>query len=145
MNLRYIKSKYTLTDPVVYQLAEIRPERRVHTRFFTISKSGLLFVMPGYSWDGPSGPTVDTLDTMFASLVHDVLYEAFRKHLLAHHWREAADRELSAIGKACGASENRMKLWEWAVGMFAAGSARPTSKRVIYEAPAVTSLKEVVV
>jgi len=32
----------------------------------------------GYAWDGPSGSTVDTLNFMRGSLVHDALYQLIR-------------------------------------------------------------------
>ena len=138
--LKYLKSKYTLSETVFYQLDKIRPEKPIHTRFFTISTNGLMIIKEGYSYDGPSGPTIDTSSTMFASLIHDVLYECFRKELLREYWREEADRELAEIGKACGASAARMELWEWAVSNFAEMSSKPEARKVIYEVPAITCL-----
>jgi hypothetical protein len=36
---------------------------------------GKFTVSPGYIWDGASGPTIDTSDTVQASLGHDIGYE----------------------------------------------------------------------
>ena len=43
--------------------------------------NGLLEVFPGYFWDGPSGPTIDTIAFVFASLPHDIGYQALRENL----------------------------------------------------------------
>ena len=46
-----------------------------------------MIVEKDYAWDGPSGPTIDTSNSMRASLVHDVLYQAMREEGLAYEFR----------------------------------------------------------
>lgn len=140
MKLKYIKCKYALADSVHYRLQIIRPYRPVVSQFYSISQSGLLIIKKGYAWDGPSGPTIDTLDVMFASLIHDVLYEALRKKQLARKWRKAADDELAEVGKACGANPIRMELWESMVNIFAGPMADEANRKRVYEAPATEGL-----
>lgn len=137
MILRYIKTKYVTSEAVHYQLKHIRPERGISSRFYSLSLEGLLIIQEGYGWDGPSGPTFDTPTVMFNSLIHDVLYEMFRKDQLDISWRSEADRELKAIGIACGANPNRMKVWQTMVEIFAEGSTLPKNEKIIYEVPAV--------
>ena len=56
-------------------------------------------VLSGYKWDGPSGPVFHTMDTMEASLVHDILYDAIKKGYLPKYYRKIADKEYRHIMK----------------------------------------------
>ena len=64
----------------------------LETRHFWIY-DGKLTVCSGYAWDGASGPTWDTDDTLTPSLVHDVLYQAIRSGILPENRRIDADIE----------------------------------------------------
>ena len=82
-----------------------------------------LVIEAGYAWDGASGPTIDTENTMQASLVHDALYQAIREGCSIT--RRRADRELRRVLREDGMSLARRWLWYWAVRLFAAGAAKP--------------------
>jgi len=76
---------------------------------------GVLLISKGYCWDGPSGPTVDTVDALQASLVHDALYQLIREGFLPQSFRREADAELYKIARREG-----MPLWRaayWYVGL----------------------------
>ena len=62
--------KYQLTRAYAVQTGIIPPVR-IDYPFFTLHTSGLLEVLPGYAWDGASGPTFDSKSSMRPSLVHD--------------------------------------------------------------------------
>lgn len=47
--------------------------------FCSLDAKGLLTIQPGYAWDGPSGPTIDTPSFMRGSLIHDVIYQLLRQ------------------------------------------------------------------
>jgi len=47
----------------------------ISTPFLAMDRYGKLTIYAGYAWDGPSGPSIDTLTFMRASLVHDALYQ----------------------------------------------------------------------
>ncbi len=97
--------------------------------------NGTLRSHVSYSWDGASGPTVDTENTMVPSLVHDILYQMEREGHLAQETRELADETLHDLLRKCGMSWLRARLWLWAVRNFAASSAtRRDAKDGIYEA-----------
>jgi len=68
----------------------IPPQILIQTQFFSIINS-VLTVMPGYAWDGASGPALDTPNTMVPSLVHDVFYQMIREGLLSKDYRKAID------------------------------------------------------
>lgn len=67
--------------------------------FLTLNKDGLLVIRRGYAWDGPSGPTVDTLTFMRGSLVHDAFYQLLRTgcFLNPEKVRRQADKLLKEI------------------------------------------------
>lgn len=56
-----------------------------------LDSEGILMVVPGYLWDGSSGPTIDGAADPVPSLVHDALYEAMRARRLHTRWRAQAD------------------------------------------------------
>lgn len=57
-----------------------------------MTNHGRLIVARGYLWDGSSGPTLDGIEDPIPSLVHDVLYEAFRAGKLARELRGKVDK-----------------------------------------------------
>ena len=99
---------------------------------FSHSSSPFLFcinqncmvVVTEYAWDGPSGPTIDTDNSMRASLIHDVLYQAIRENGLTCEFRRRADLEFRRILKSDGMSFPRRWIWWSAVRLFGGGHAR---------------------
>ena len=90
-----------------------------------LSGSGLLYVFPGYLWDGPSGPGIDTEDFMRASLAHDVLYEMIRRRKLHPSARKQADKELVKLAKEDGMPWWRRLYAYAALRVFGGSSAEP--------------------
>lgn len=89
--------KYALTDDYRIRIAITGQE--IHTRFIDLGGDGTLVVKRGYAWDGPSGPTLDTISFMRGSLVHDALYQLMRDGDLPDlpRHRRIADRLLALI------------------------------------------------
>ena len=83
-------------------------------------KDGILSVRRGYAWDGASGPIINTRDTLVASLVHDVLYQAMRLNLIksSKENRQIADKNFFEILKMHGVNSIRRKVWYFAVRLF---------------------------
>lgn len=127
--------KYQLKE--LYTVAiDIRPASPINTTYIALDLDGTLTIREGYAWDGPSGPTVDTLNFMRGSLVHDALYQLMREGLLdpdVH--REAADRLLQQICKEDGMSSLRAWWVYQGVRLFADFAADPASKRPLTRAP----------
>ena len=65
--------KYQLYEDYAVMIGMIPPDDVV-TDYIELNSDGLLTIRKGYAWDGPSGPTIDTLNFMRGSLVHDALY-----------------------------------------------------------------------
>ena len=66
--------KYQLKETSTIAI-DISPETPIDTEYITLDSQGNLTIKKGYAWDGPSGPTIDTLTFMRGSLVHDALYQ----------------------------------------------------------------------
>ena len=82
---------------------ELQPDADITTPFIRLDTRGNLTLIKGYAWDGPSGPTIDTLNFMRGSLAHDALYQLMReKELDNNKFRAAADRILQRICKEDG-------------------------------------------
>ena len=92
--------------------------------YYRLNRNGLLLIKKGFVWDGPSGPTYDSPDSMRASLVHDVFYDMIRKGHLPKGARKLADQELRRIAIADGMWHWRANFWYQMLRHFGAGSAR---------------------
>jgi len=115
---------------------EIKPDQAISTEFIELDTQGMLTVKRGYAWDGPSGPTIDTLTFMRGSLVHDALYQLMRgRHLDHNTCRETADRILQRICKQDGMWSLRAWAVYHAVRLFADPAADPADRRPIVRAP----------
>ncbi len=105
--------KYQLKQDYVTKI-EIKPAAPIPTEFIKLGVDGTLTIIKNYAWDGPSGPTIDTLNFMRGSLVHDALYQLIREGRLSENpHRKIADQILQRMCK-----EDRMfalRAW-WVYG-----------------------------
>ena len=95
--------KYQLAETEDFRL-DVLPDEDIHTDFIHLLENGHMVIEKGYAWDGPSGPTIDTLNFMRGSLVHDALYQLMRGNHLPEGLREIADDELKKICREYGMS-----------------------------------------
>ena len=118
------KYKYNLHSDFEYS-ADIEVENPSELAFVKIDAEGHLAFKQGYSWDGPSGLTIDTTNFMQGSLVHDALYQLMRAGVIAQHQRKRADEILREICIADGMS--RIRAWSVYNGVRIGGAsaARP--------------------
>lgn len=110
----------------------------IYTEYLTLLKDGLLLIKQGYCWDGPSGPTIDTLDFMRGSLVHDALYQLIRENLLPVEFKISADKLLKEMCIEDGMSELRANYVFSGVNLFGKSSCKPGTQicdSEIYVAP----------
>jgi len=73
--------KYIVDETISYKTSVFNYARTIDYKDEVLARlcpDGELIVRPGYAWDGPSGPTIDTPDWMDASLVHDIFYQFMR-------------------------------------------------------------------
>lgn len=124
-----------------YQLAEEYRHKTeiigldIDTEFIRLTPVGMLIIKSGYAWDGASGPTADTKNSMRGSLVHDALYQLMRWSLIPLEHRKYADKLLRDICVEDGMNVIRAEMWESAVQWFAEGAASPEAKKEVITAP----------
>jgi len=128
-------------DGFKYQLAEdytvqtgIKGTQTI-TYWLQLERDGLLTIRKGYAWDGPSGPTFDTPDSLRGSLVHDALYQLMRLGLLGQEWRDRADDLFQEICEEDGMPHFRAEIWGEAVNHFAASCAKYGNEPPVLIAP----------
>lgn len=123
---RYPNYKYQLLEDYGIQ-TPFRPNQRLETGFVALDVDGILYISKGYAWDGCSGPTIDTKDSMRAGLVHDALYSLMRAQLLARtdFNRKVADDLFKRILQEDGMGGIRAGYWHRAVRMFGESSTHP--------------------
>ncbi len=84
--------KYQLMERYSFDVAI--KEYEIDTPYLSLGNDGILIIKKGYAWDGPSGPTIDTLNFMRGSLVHDALYQLMRMGKILYSYKDHADRLL---------------------------------------------------
>lgn len=119
--------KYQVTRPYRIKLA-ITPYAPVRLDHIEMDMSGELRILPGYAWNGASGPTWDTRNSMIGSLIHDVIYQLIRLGLISPEYKEYGDRVLRDICIEDGMLRFRAAYWQCAVLNFGAGSCRPSAE-----------------
>jgi len=125
-----------------YQLAKdyqvfisIKPEAFILTPYIRLDTDGLLSIVEGYAWDGPSGPAIDTPNFMRGSLVHDALYQLMReRNLDPEKLRDDADRILRQICTEDGMSSIRA-WWVYQGVRFGGGPAATVPDKEPTQAP----------
>jgi len=76
--------KYVTRERITYQYKYIRPIVDIEIKsasgrlLASLTADGFLTVEEAYAYDGPSGPTVDTPNSIFPSLIHDVPFQLMR-------------------------------------------------------------------
>lgn len=86
--------------------------------YVTIWDDGRLVLRSGYAWDGPSGPTIDTTDSIRASAGHDALYQLIAAGVIPNDMRILADRDLRRWCIEDGMTPLRADAWYHAVRAF---------------------------
>ena len=119
--------KYQTTRDYHLRIAGIADEA-ISTQFITLTKMGEMIIHAGYAWDGASGPTWDSKNSMIGSLVHDALYQLIRLGLIDVKYKEYADQLLHDICVEDGMFGIRADFWKWAVLTFGSGACRPSGE-----------------
>ena len=114
--------KYQLVEDFIIDIA-VFPDSDIVNPFMCLLASGRLIIKKGYSWDGPSGPTIDTKSFMRGSLVHDALYQLMREKHINIDKRDKADQLLKQQCIKDGMSRIRAWIVYKAVKWFGKKSA----------------------
>ena len=127
--------KYQLKADYVSDIG-ITPDSPIDMEYVALSEGGEITIRNGYAWDGPSGPTIDTLNFMRGSLVHDALYQLMRERKLdADACKDYADRILQRMCRDDGMSSLRAWGVYQAVRFFGRPATNPTNVKPLMKAP----------
>lgn len=128
--------KYQLSESYVTNINLAPEQEDIETRYIDLTTEGELTIKEGYAWDGPSGPTFDTLNFMRGSLVHDALYQLMRNEKLDKEmFREPADKLLQRMCRKDGMGWLRAKWVYWALHKWGNPAADPSNKKPVILAP----------
>ena len=126
--MKYKKGyKYQLTE-VYERQTNVCPFWPIITSFIVLTTKGFLRIRKYYSWDGASGPAIDSENVMEASLVHDCFYQLMRQRNLSYSHRKEVDKLFYDICRESGVNWFRAKYMYLAVRLFGGGAA--TGKHV---------------
>lgn len=117
--MKYTKYKYKFKVEENFSI-ELPYKIPDFEHLYASSKDSILEIKKGYAWDGASGPVINTQNTLIASLVHDVLYQAMRLNLIKPNKvnRKIADKNFFEILKMNGVNSVRRTVWYLAVRLF---------------------------
>lgn len=114
----------------------IRPNKEIKTDYINLSSEGIIVIKKGYAWDGPSGPTIDTLNFMRGSLIHDALYQLMRHDELDRiEFKDPADRLLQRMCKQDGMSSLRAWIVYQALKYVGGAATKAKNKKTVLKAP----------
>lgn len=102
--------KYQLVKATAYY-TPVLPAEAIKCTFMSLSLSGYLEISRHYAWDGASGPTFDTKNSMTASLVHDCFCQLIREGKLPESDRKVADIHFRKMCRQAGMSAIRAWIW----------------------------------
>lgn len=126
--------KYQVHRELRFQLP-VNPAVSYRTRCLEITSDGVLIIGEGYGWDGPSGLTIDTDNSIKPSLIHDVLYQLMRREVIPLSYRIHADQLLYKMIRENGMSFIRAKSWYFFVRKFGEKYATKEFSREILYSP----------
>jgi hypothetical protein len=100
----------------------------IETDWCRLTPDGKLTAKRGYAFDGASGPTWDTKNSMRGAATHDLCYQLIRLGMIDRKYKEYADKLLHDLCTEDGMWSWRADYWRWAVLKFGAGSCRPSAE-----------------
>jgi hypothetical protein len=126
--------KYQLVEDETFT-TRIFVNEKITTDFIQLRRGGMLTVKSGYAWDGPSGPTIDTRNSLRGSLFHDAAYQLLRQELLPARWREEIDEQFGKFLRQDGMSSIRSYWWVRELKNFGGSAAAPRNVKSVLIAP----------
>ena len=119
MGIKYVKEdkQYFLLQTYSYYDEEIPTKVAMLKKIQAMPH--IVTIHCGFTWDGPSGfVTIQTENSMRASLVHDALYTLIKEKVYPASFRKTADKILRRILRRDGMSWFRSEAWYVAVRLF---------------------------
>ena len=124
--------KYQVVEKFYYK-TDINVPTTIVTPYIILFSNGLLYIKVGYAWDGPSGPTIDTDNSMTPSLVHDALAQLMRWELLDPKWLDYINILFDKMLEDRGMFWARRLLWHSGLEIVGGNFTNPTNRKKIHE------------
>ncbi|MBK1876564.1 hypothetical protein [Pelagicoccus mobilis] len=123
----YTQPKYQIGEPYIHQLSF---DSQHELEFEHIHLSGdQLTLQSGFSWDGASGPGIDTPKVLRGTAIHDALYNLIRAGQLdIDPFKAHADSEFIKILEEDGVSKQERAIIEESVSRFGLSSTAAPDK-----------------
>ena len=118
----YIETPLTVVNPWV-----------IDTTFISLHPNGVMIIRAGYAWDGASGPTLNTDNSMVPSLFHDAAAQLMRQGLLPQEMLSSVNAHFDYMLKERGMSWLRRKMWQRGLWLTAGSFANPENAREVFE------------
>lgn len=129
-------------DGVKYILArmwwvqtDIKPLDSIRHKNIRLTRKGRLTLTPGFPWDGPSGPTRDTPNSIAGSAAHDALYRLMALGLLLRKWRKKADELFYYILREKKMRKIRATVWYHSVRQLGRKYTLAANRKKVLVAP----------
>jgi hypothetical protein len=114
----------------------VAPGYSINLDWVKVDAKGRVTVQIKTWWDGASGPTIDTIGTIRASFIHDVIYRLIRLgYLPVYVYKDVADMMFYETLIEDGVLQFRAFAWYKAVQVFGHDSCRPESEPQEKRAP----------
>lgn len=126
--------KYQTEEDAVF-FTGLQTDEQIEHDYISLSTSGVLLIKEGYAWDGPSGPTLDTKNSMRGSLAHDALSQLMRQGLLDTRLRKDIDEYFHKCLIQDKMTPERASVWYWMLRLFGSESVKPKNARTRIRAP----------
>lgn len=126
--------RYQLAETLSHQ-TDIVTGSEHKTQFVTLGATGLLTVASGYAWNGASGPAIQSLDTMRASLLHDACYQLIRLGYISANWKDVVDCLYRAVCLQAGMPHARAEMHYLALQQFGHAATLISAEPKILLAP----------
>jgi hypothetical protein len=110
------KSWYFLDSELVQVFVGIFPKSPVQYQGNTLTSTGWLAVRKGFRWDGASGPAIDTITNMRASMVHDAIINMIQAGKIEGHLNNKLRTDMAYFRLA---REDGMNLFRAVYHLFA--------------------------
>ena len=95
-----------------YYSGEVKRNKK---KAIVVIYDGKLYIKKGFRYDGPSGPTCDTPNSMFAAVIHDALYLLMRESIIPRELQKETDVLFRKLLIANGM--NKIRAWFWYRGV----------------------------
>lgn len=105
-----LSERLEVTELTVFQTA-CYPSKTLGNDMWMLDPEGILWLFEGYTWNGASGPTLDSNASRQGTAVHDALYYCLSQYPQSNFTRKQADRELLIWGIRGGMNVERALAW----------------------------------